>query len=189
MLAYDDEDCNLNGIKLPNGVVVRADMIRKNPYSRSGRKLTRVNEIVIHYVANPGSSAKNNRDYFDSLADKQDRYVSSHFVVGLDGEIIQCIPLNEVAYASNNRNGDTIAIEVCHQDKTGRFNRKTYRSVVSLAAYLCDMFQIDSSHIIRHYDVTGKLCPLYYVENEDKWNKLKENIQKELDNIERKKLK
>ncbi|MBR4122829.1 MAG: N-acetylmuramoyl-L-alanine amidase, partial [Clostridia bacterium] len=59
--------------------------------ARSGIQLTDIKNIVIHYVGNPNSTAQNNRDYFNKL----DTTVSSHFVVGLEGEIIQCVPLYE----------------------------------------------------------------------------------------------
>ena len=66
-----------------------------------------VKNIVIHYVGNPGTSAKATRNYFDGLADqdaqKEGVSSSSHFVVGLDGEVIQCIPIDEVAYANAPR--------------------------------------------------------------------------------------
>ena len=76
--------------------------------------------IVIHYVGNPGTTAKANRNYFESLSSGEtETYASSHFIVGLEGEVIQCIPLTEIAYASNIRNEDTVAIEVCHPDETG----------------------------------------------------------------------
>lgn len=62
-----------------------------------------LNDIAIHYVANPGSSAKANRDYFDSLdnpaVEGAGRQASAHLIVGLDGEVVQCLPLNEMAYA------------------------------------------------------------------------------------------
>ena len=97
--------------------------------------------------------------------------------MGLDGEIVQCIPSNEVAYASNQRNDDTISIEVCHPDESGKFNEKTYQSVVKLAAYMANKYHIKTKNIIRHYDVTGKLCPKYYVEHEDAWEELKDKIR------------
>ena len=83
---------------------------------------------MIHYVANPGSTAKENRDYFNNLQNTHITKASSHYIVGLDGEIIQCIPQNEISYASNNRNKDTISIECCHPGKDGKFNEKTYDS-------------------------------------------------------------
>ena len=140
--------------------------------ARTGEKLTAVRGIVIHYVGNPGSTAEGNRDYFDSPTTE----VSAHFVVGLDGEILQCLPLAEKSAASNHRNSDTISIETCHPDETGKFNDVTYASLVRLTAYLCDRFSLDADDVIRHYDVTGKLCPLYYVEHEDAWETLRADI-------------
>ena len=159
---------------------ITEDFLTVNINSRPGTSLKRVKGIVIHYTANPGTGAKANRDYFESRKDQEDttaNKVSSHFVVGLDGEIIQCIPLNEIAYASNDRNQDTISIECCHPGKNGKFNKKTYHSLVQLCAWLCDQYEIqDKSDIIRHYDVTGKLCPLYYVNHSSQWDKLKSDI-------------
>ena len=163
---------------------ITEDFLTVNENSRPGIKLEKVNGIVIHYTANPGTGAKANRDYFESRKDQENtavNKVSSHFVVGLDGEIIQCIPLNEIAYASNDRNQDTISIECCHPGKNGKFNKKTYHSLVKLCAWLCARYEIeDKADIIRHYDVTGKLCPLYYVKHPSKWEKLQTDIWNDL---------
>lgn len=140
--------------------------------ARRGTKLDCVKNIVIHYVGNPMSSAQANRDYFDNKGTE----VSSHFVVGLKGEIIQCVPLDEKSSASNHRNNDTISIEICHPDETGKFNDTTYKSVIKLSAWLCEAFDLTADDLIRHHDVTGKNCPKYYVENEDAWEKLKEDV-------------
>ena len=75
------------------------ELLDINEYSRPGIPLEQINGIVIHYTANPGSTAQNNRDYFNSLKDSHETKVSSHFVVGIQGEIIQCIPTSEIAYA------------------------------------------------------------------------------------------
>ena len=133
--------------------------------SRSGKTLEAVRNIVVHYVANPGTTAMQNRDYFAG----NETVVNAHFVVGLDGEIVQCIPLDEQSVASNWRNSDTISIEVCHKDETGEFNQKTLDSLVKLTSWLLKECKLKASDVIRHYDVTGKLCPLYYVEHPDAW--------------------
>ncbi len=127
-------------------------------------------------MGNPGTTAQNNRDFFD----KDDTEVSSHFVVGLKGEIIQCLPLCERSAASNDRNKDTISIEVCHPDDTGKFNDATYASVVKLTAWLLKETGLSGDNVIRHYDVTGKLCPIYYVNNPDKWKALKKDVKTSL---------
>ena len=54
-------------------------------------------------------------------------------------------------------------------------------SCVHLAAYLAARYDIDREHIIRHYDVTGKECPLYYVEHEDKWEEFKDDVMNYID--------
>lgn len=134
-----------------------------NKFSRPQIPLKKVEKIAVHYVGNPGSSAKGNRNYFENLKDTQDRYVSSHFVVGLKGEIIQCIPLNEWSYCTNQANGYSISIECCHPDTTGKFTEATEKSLAELCAYLCRKFNLNPmDDVIRHYDVTGKQCPLYW---------------------------
>lgn len=147
-------------------------------FARTGVKLIEINNIVIHYVGNPGTSAQNNRDYFN----KADTDVCSHFVIGLDGEVIQCVPLDEKSNASNNRNLDTISIEVCHPDASGKFNDATYNSLVKLTAWLCDNSGLKAKDVIRHYDITGKECPKYFVDNESEWKNFLEDVKEELKN-------
>lgn len=147
-------------------------------FARTGVKLIEINNIVIHYVGNPDTTAQNNRDYFN----KPDTTVCSHFVIGLEGEIIQCVPMDEKSNASNNRNLDTISIEVCHPDSTGKFNESTYDSLVKLTAWLCDNSGLDEDDVIRHYDITGKVCPKYFVDNESEWDFFKKDIQLALEN-------
>ena len=152
------------------------ELLTVNPYSRPGTALEKVNGIVIHYTANPGATAIANRNYFENLKDTHTTKASSHFVVGLEGEIVQCIPTAEIAYASNDRNSDTISIECCYKNEDGSFEQATYDSVIRLTAWLCEKFGLTSEDVIRHYDVTGKLCPLYYVEHEDAWRTLKKKL-------------
>lgn len=147
-----------------------------SPYSRPGVNMDSIQFIAIHYVGNPGTTAQNNRNYFEKLKDDQQESRSSHFIVGLDGEVIQCIPLNEKSYATNERNIDTISIEVCHPDETGQFNQTTYNAVVKLTAWLCEQFGLTEENVIRHYDVTGKICPKYYVEHPEAWTQMKKDI-------------
>lgn len=152
------------------------DLIDVNEYSRPGTELSKVNGIVVHYTGNPGTTAAQNRSYFQNLKDTGEAYASSHFVVGISGEIVQCVPCNEIAYASNDRNGDTIAIECCIPDETGKFTEETYKSLVALTAWLMGRYDLGTDEVIRHYDVTGKECPRYYVKNEGAWEQFKEDL-------------
>ena len=135
-----------------------------NKYSRPGIKLTKVSKIAVHYTGDPGASALDERNYFEGLKNGGGRYVSSHYVIGLSGEVIQCIPLNEWSYCTNQANSYSISIECCTADKVcGKFTAATEQSLAELCAYLCDLFKLSPTEdIIRHYDVTGKQCPLYW---------------------------
>lgn len=157
-------------------------LLTPNEYSRPQIALNKVNAVVIHYTANPGTDAEANRNYFEGLKEGKTYsngkyiYTSSNFIIGLKGNIIQCIPLNEVAYASNGRNEDTLSIEVCHPDETGKFTKESYNALVKLTAWICSEYNLQKDEIIRHYDVTGKNCPKYYVENEDEWEQFKDDV-------------
>ena len=168
----------LPGEDIPVPDYVEKDYLTVNDFSRPGTALKEIHGVVIHYVGNPGTTARANRNYFESLAEGTDGvYASSHFIVGLEGEVIQCIPLTEIAYASNSRNDDTVAIEVCHPDETGEFSAVTYDRLVELTAWLCRTFHLDPQEdVIRHYDVSGKLCPLYYVEHPEAWETFLQDV-------------
>lgn len=151
---------------------VDVQLIDVDGHSRRGVKLEEINDIVIHYVGNPGTTAQQNRNYFNN----PDSSVSSHFLVGLDGEVIECVPLDEKSSATSERNRDTISIEVCHPDESGKFTDASYQSLVRLTAWLCDTYGLSAEHVIRHYDTCGKECPLYYVVHEDAWEQFRSDV-------------
>ena len=148
---------------------VERQLLPVNEYSRPGEKLTAVNGVVVHYTGNPGTTAEQNRSYFAGLAQSGETYASSNFVIGLEGEILECVPLDEVAYASSQRNYDTLSIEVCHPDDTGEFTQASYGALVKLVQWLVDTYGLERDQILRHYDVTGKECPRYYVQHPEAW--------------------
>lgn len=162
---------------------IQVELLTINEYSRPAIKIDRIKGIVIHYTGNPGSTAMQNRDYFEGLKDTRETSASSHFVVGLEGEIVQCVPTWEVAYASNHRNSDTISIETCHMTEAGTYTGATYESLVELTAWLCKKYGLTEQDLIRHYDVTGKICPKYFVENEDAWEDFKNDVKKAMKHI------
>ena len=153
-------------------------LLTVNEYSRPGITLEAVNGIVIHYTANPGTSALDNRNYFENLKTSHTTKASSHFIIGLEGEIVQCIPCSEWAYASNERNGDTISIECCIPDESGEFTDQTYASLVELVSWLCFRYSLDETDLLRHYDITGKNCPKYFVEQPQAWDDVKAYMEK-----------
>ena len=156
-------------------------------HGRSGKKMA-PEGVVVHYVGNPGSSALANRNYFENGSDGAG--VSSHYIIGLSGEIIRCVPDNEcaahagVSYGAawdqmaKTNNSRFIGIECCHPASDGKFSDCTANSLVELTAYLCKTFKLDpDKDVYRHYDAAGKCCPLYYVNNPKAWADLKCRIQ------------
>lgn len=153
-------------------------LLTHNSYSRPGTPLQRVTKIVIHYVGNAKSTAIANRNYFESLKDKKDTYASSHYIIGLEGEIVRCVPDYEVAYHGNDSNSYAIGIENCHPDWSGKFNDKTYKSLVELCVALCKQYKLDPlTDIIRHYDVTKKSCPLYWVDHPNAFIEFRKEVK------------
>ena len=159
---------NAGKINVPNWVI--QNFLPVNEYSRPGDALPQVNGIVVHYVGNSGTTAEQNRSYFANLAQTHEAYASSHFLIGIDGAIIQCVPLNEISYCSNHRNADTIAIECCHLDDTGKFTQETTEALIRLLNWLIETYHLKRENILRHYDVNGKECPRYFARDPEEWN-------------------
>ncbi len=179
--AYDVSDKAMQAL-------IEERFLTIDPGSRSGNKLTSLKNIVVHYTGNPGSTAERNWLNFENNRPN----TSAHFIIGLDGEIIQCMPLDEVAWAIGTDEGNytSISIECCHPDKTGKFTDATYDSLVRLVSWLCNKFGLGRDAVIRHYDYprytsTGlewhKECPLYYAKASDpdshkRWEAFKDDL-------------
>ncbi len=164
--------------------VITEDFLTVNEYSRPGEPLEQVNNIFVHYTANPGTSAAQNRSYFENLGITGETSASAHFVIGYDGEIIQCIPLNEIGYAVMKRNYDSVSIECCYLTDDGKFTDATYQSLIRLCAWLLNEYGLAPEDMMRHYDEGGKKCPLYYVENEEAWNQFLRDLENYIMNVQ-----
>jgi N-acetylmuramoyl-L-alanine amidase len=168
-----------------------------NQFSRPGTSLIGVKGIVIHWVANPMTTAEQTRNYFESLKtknpggdQKQLRWASAHFIIGLEGEVIQCLLENEIGYhvgadtytpmalreLSKYPNNCTIGIELCHKNWDGEFTNDTLQSAKELVLELCERYNLGRENVYRHYDITGKECPRYFVRHGDQWDKFLEFI-------------
>jgi len=186
-------------------MTIKTQYLPMNKYSRPGTKRPETRAIILHWVNNAGTSAQFNRDYFAGLAMQKPAkgvdyvFASTQYVIGLQGEIIQTMPVGEIARhcgsdkldpASGkvytdigrklmdtvaNPNTITIGIELCHPDKTGCFNDTTLDSAIDLVTDLCKRYDLDPSvRVLRHYDIVGwKDCPRWYVEHPDEWDTFK----------------
>ena len=163
---------------------IKEMLITPNKYSRPKTKIGKIKNIVIHWIGNAGTTAENNAKYFDGLkVGKKNSagkyiYASSHYIIGNDGVVVRCVPESEVAYHASEANSYSIGVEVCHPDWNGKPTEKAYESLVNLLVELCRKYNLEPTQaIIRHYDVTGKICPKYYVENVSAFKKLKEEVK------------
>ena len=149
----------------------------------------RIKYIVIHYVGALGG-AKANCQYYAS------KYIgaSAHYFVGFSGEIWQSVDDGDVAWhcgASSYRhegcrNSNSIGIELCVRNKGSQtadskdwyFERATVEAAARLTRHLMEKYGVDAAHVIRHHDVTGKICPNPYVYNTTKhtWDAFKKAL-------------
>ena len=173
------------------------DFLSVNEYSRPSKKNKCVHGIVIHWTANPMASAKTNRDFFENRRLGLSGYGSAHYIVGIKGEVIQCIPDDEVAYhvgtslidpkskkvytdeagarfghfcdhPNNSPNNCTIGIELCPIDNKGNFTEETLKSAAELCADICKRHGLSARDITTHHDVVGwKDCPRLWTNNPD----------------------
>lgn len=155
-------------------------IIPVNKYNRPGTKCA-PKKICVHYTGNAGATAANSAAYQMNVAKGvfaskgQGVWTSSQYVVGLNGEIYRCVPDDEMAYAAANNNHGVIHIEVCHPDTSGKFNPATITALGELVRMLMKKYAISAENVVRHYDLTGKHCPMYYVD-ETRWAALKKSI-------------
>lgn len=142
------------------------------------RKLSSIKYIVIHYTANKGDTAENEGNYFKYVNTRQ---AGAHFFVGQDGEIVRSVPLKRIAWAVGGSkypgtkggkyygkctNANSVSIELC-DNLTKDPSEKQIAAVKETIAYI-RKYCPNAKTIIRHYEVTGKLCPGRMVE-EKKW--------------------
>lgn len=136
--------------------------------------------IVIHYTANNGDTAKNNIDYYAREADLK---ASAHFYVD-EKEVWQSVKEGDTAYhcGANKyvhtycRNSNSIGIELCsRKDASNKyyFKNETISNAVELTKDLMAKYNIPIENVIRHYDVTGKICPAPMVNDEALWKDFK----------------
>ncbi|MFD0588837.1 N-acetylmuramoyl-L-alanine amidase [Paenibacillus sp. GCM10027627] len=113
--------------------------------------------ITLHNTGNPKSTARNERDWLTNSSNN--RTASYHIVID-EHEAIECLPLNENAWAAGDGasgpgNRASIHIELC---ESGNY-AKTLDNAVDLVAKLLRERSWGVDRLRRHYDWTRKLCP------------------------------
>ena len=137
---------------------------------------SRIKYIVIHYVGATGGAEANCRYYAS-------KYIgaSAHYYVGFGGEIWQSVEDGDIAWHCGAkayrhpecRNSNSIGIELCVRNKGSQaaesrdwyFEEATVTAATMLTRELMEKYGVPADRVIRHYDVTGKICPNPYVYN------------------------
>lgn len=152
--------------------ILKTNLANKSNYG-SKRNTSNIKWIVIHFTANDGDTDENNGKYFHNNVVK----ASAHYFVDSDS-ITQSVPDNYVAYSVggtkyNNgggkyhgqcTNSNSLSIELCDDVKNGKIypSDKTIENAIAFTKKKMDEYNISASHVIRHFDVTGKKCPAYW---------------------------
>lgn len=150
------------------------------PYNYNSGNTSRIKYIVIHYVGALGGAKANCQWYAGGY-----RGASAHYYVGFDGEYWQSVRDQDIAWAvgasnyvhPNCRNSNSLSIEMCVRNngsqsassKSWYFEDATVKATIELTKYLMKKYNVPASNVIRHYDVTGKICPNPYVYNHTKY--------------------
>lgn len=151
-------------------VPMKTQLAHRSNYG--GKRTAKIEWIVMHYTANDGDSDESNGRYFQRPLNP---VASAHYFVD-DDSITRSVPDDYVAYHCGAyrykhpscRNANSIGIEMCDAKRDGKVmaTEKTIRNAAELVYSLCKQYGIPYDHIIRHYDVTGKLCPAYWVQGD-----------------------
>ena len=168
----------------------------KNNYGAK-RSTSNIKYIVIHYTANDGDTDEGNANYFASRIIK----ASAHYFVD-DDSVTQSVPDNYVAwsvggskygnckttgggkYYTKCTNSNSISIELCDTKKDGKIypTKKTIDNAIELTRKLMKQYNIPSTNVIRHFDVTGKTCPAYWCGTSEKNQLWKTEFHNKLSN-------
>lgn len=137
--------------------------------------------IVIHYVGATGG-AEANCKYFKNTY----RGASAHYFVGHNGEVWQCVKDEDISWHcgaqvykhKEARNTNSIGVEMCcYKGASGwYFTEQTIQSTITLVKELMQKHSIPVGNVIRHYDVTGKVCPEPYVRDAKAWDNFKAKL-------------
>ena len=135
-----------------------------NPANYGGIRGSAVKYLVVHYTAGRNDTAVNNGAYFA----RESVGASAHYFVD-ETTVVRSVPEDRVAWHcggaiyrhANCRNGNSIGVEICSKYENGvyTFAPAALERAKALLRWLMARYEIPAERVLRHYDVTGKLCP------------------------------
>ncbi|AYK08606.1 N-acetylmuramoyl-L-alanine amidase [Brevibacillus laterosporus] len=170
-------------------------LLTPNNYSRPRLKVKTIKGIVIHWVAAPMQKAINTWGFFENRKFGKTSSGSAHYIIDLNGDILRCIPENEMAYHVGSKkytdsalerlstypNNCTIGIECNHIDMSGKMTSETYQSLLEFCVQLLKRYNLTENDLWLHKEVVGwKDCHRWFVNNPNEWALFKEKVGKAL---------
>ena len=154
-----------------------------NTANYGGLRGKKVKYIVVHYTAGNGDTARDNGIYFQ----RNEVGASAHWFVD-ETTAVASVPEQFIAWHCGGaayvhpecRNSNSIGVELCsRKDRDGEyyFMPETVDNAVELIRELMEKYGVPPERVIRHYDVTGKQCPMPFVGvGFENWKEFKEEI-------------
>lgn len=160
-------------------------LLTPNKWSRSQRKIREHRAIALHWYLKAGQSARGAVAYWELRKEGDRGYGAGHVALDDDNTLL-VIPTDEVAYHAGAHEytefsdkyleGDpnyySLAIEMAHDDMTGRPSPKVWERAIEVAVQWCGEFAIPVHMIVTHWDLTGMQdhwgghpCHKWFVEN------------------------
>lgn len=171
-----------------DGVMI--ELAHPRNYNPNIRNVNGIKYIVMHYTGNVGDTAKNNADYYA----RAEIMTSAHFFVS-EKDIYQSVPIDHTAYAvglgkrtepyykwpplwKKATNTNSISIEMCGSKDSIEASETTKETACKLAVTLMKKYGLTPSSLCRHYDITGKKCPAWAVNDPGQWLEMRVNVNK-----------
>lgn len=173
-------------------VKVNEMLLTPDKWVRPQTKLNKLRGVVWHWVANPNSSAKGNRNFWEN---RTGSYGSAHYIIGLDGEILRTLPEDEMGYHVGSKtytqrslnelgsypNNNTIGIECTHINWDGEMTKETYNALIELTVDILKRHGLTADDIWLHQEIVGwKDCHRWFVNNPVEYKKAKDLVASKL---------
>ena len=181
-------------------MVYRVKHLTPNPKTRLCIKRERlgpfipVNGVVFHWAANYGASIQNMWDFFEKKVPKDPAEYARMYHYVVREEIWEFMPTDEIGgsvgltsldnYPSEIRDRflswpdhNLISVLMLEDAPDGAFASITLDNATLLGAKLFKQFGINNIDCsFRHFDITKKVCPKFFVDHEDKWKEFQQRV-------------
>lgn len=173
-------------------------LLTPNPYSRPQRTedMQEIKAVVLHWIAAPKQNPEHVYNWFEKRKYGKHSYGSAHYCVGLDGEIWQYIPDEEMAYhvgsktytehamrLSSYPNNCTLGVEMSHINWEGEYSYETWEETKKLTALILMEHGLTEKDITTHKAIVGwKECPQWFHRFPEEFDRFVDETKELMDN-------